>query len=111
MLTLSDITGGYLSGHTADMYNRFKILTSRNTDSFNILLKPEEYEEMCAVLNGLQSQPLVINKSVLDFIMEHRSSLEDLGLLMPRKLAFVNMTTATNLLRYCYFNDKGGLKE
>lgn len=107
-ITLSDITGGYLCGHTAEMFNRFKILTSRNTKNFNILLFVNKFKEMCQIMNGLQSQPFEVNRTLLKFIKTYRNSLEEAGLLMP--LAHVNMTTASLQLRESYFKDEGGLK-
>ena len=105
--TLADLSGGYLSRPTFDIYNRFRIFTSRDLNHFNINLKIPGYERMCTILNNLQSQVFEINKEVLEFIIQNRDRLEELGLLMPRNLANVNLREASDLLRYTYFLDKG----
>lgn len=61
---------------------------------------------MCNVLNELQSQVFEINSQVLLYLQENRDKLEDVGLLMKRSLANVNLFEASDLLRICYFNDK-----
>lgn len=55
-LMLSDMRGGYLSEPTLNIYNRFKLLSSRNISHFNIELHDSKLEEMCFILNGLQKQ-------------------------------------------------------
>lgn len=62
---------------------------------------------MCDVLNTLQSQAFEINSKVLGFICENRDTLEDVGILMNRSLAHVNLQDASDLLRFCYVNDEG----
>lgn len=101
------MVGGYLSGPTGDIYNRFRLLTSRDLSNFYVKLKYPEYQRMCDVLNRLQSQVFEINNRVLGFILENRESLVELGLLMPRNLAFVNLKEVSDLLRLCYVSDEG----
>lgn len=108
-LTLADIKGGYLSGLTGEIYNRFRLLTSRNYNNFYIKLK--EKDELFKVLNTLQSQEFEINNKVLCFIKENRDTLEDVGLLMNRSLSKVNLQEASDLLRFSYVNDNKGVKE
>lgn len=50
--TLADMAGGYLSGPTGDIYNRFRLLTSRDLGHFYIKLNNPGYEHMCDVLNS-----------------------------------------------------------
>lgn len=58
--TLADIEGGYLSGLTGEIYNRFRLLRSHDYD--NIYIKLKDSNRMCNVLNTLQSQVFKINK-------------------------------------------------
>lgn len=62
---------------------------------------------MCDVLNTLQSQAFEINFTLLLFILENRDTLEEVGILMNRSLANVNLQDASDLLRFCYVNDEG----
>lgn len=101
--TLADIEGGYLSGLTGDISNRFRLFTSRDYSHFYIKLNSPR--AMCEVLNTLQSQVFEINSNVLSFIMDNREELEDVGILINRSLAKVNLLAASDLLRLCYFND------
>lgn len=105
--TLADMVGGYLSAPTGEIYNRFRLLTSRDLSSFYVKLKYPEYQCMCDVLNRLQSQMFEINSGVLGFIQQNRESLVELGLLMPRNLAYVNLKEVTDQLRLCYVSDEG----
>ncbi|KAF4394150.1 hypothetical protein G4B88_000661 [Cannabis sativa] len=89
--TLADIEGGYLSGVTGDFYNRFRLLSSHDYENFYILLKDPNL--MCNVLNTLQSQVFERNNNV--------------GILMDRRLAKVNLQGASDLLRSCYANNEG----
>lgn len=103
-VTLSDITGGYLCNHTAEMYNRFKVLTTRNLKYFNVYMTMDQFYERREIMNGLQEQRFTVDSNLLSFIKEERSSLEKAGLLMPSKLASINMTTACLRLREYYFH-------
>ena len=105
--TLADIEGGYLSGLTPEIYHRFRLLTSRDYSHFYIKLKSPK--RMCDVLNKLQSQAFEINSKVLCFILDHRDTLEEVGLLVNRNLAKVNLYDALDLLRSCYFNNLSGV--
>ena len=55
--------GGYLSGLTIEVYNQYRLLTSRNYSHFYITLTSPN--ELCNVLNKLQSQAFQINTKVL----------------------------------------------
>lgn len=69
--TLSDLSGGYLSSPSADFYNSFRLLTTRDSNHFNIK-SPED----CTVL-GLEwaSGSSEINKQVLGFGTAQREGL------------------------------------
>lgn len=105
--TLSEIKGGYISSLTGDMYNGFRLLTSRDYDHFHIKLNNDSSNNVCDVLNSLQSQAFEINTKLLEFIHKNRKTLEDFGILMNQNLSMVNPQKASDLLRICYFNDKG----
>lgn len=90
---------------TLDIYNRFQLISSKNVTNFNIELNEEKINDMCHILNGIQKQGFKINKRMLDFIIQNRDTLERDGLLMPRKLAHVNMKEAYDHLRLAYFNN------
>ncbi|KAI5337831.1 hypothetical protein L3X38_017102 [Prunus dulcis] len=62
---------------------------------------------VCNVLNNLQSQAFEINSKLLEFIQKNHKTLEDVGILMNKNLSRVNLQKASDLLRICYFNDKG----
>ena len=107
--TLADIEGGYLSGLSGDISNRFRLLTSRNYSNFFIKLNSPG--PLLRVLNALQSQAFHINDNMLSFIMNNRETLEDAGILMNRSLARMNLQEASGLLRFCYFDDDAVKKE
>ena len=104
--TFDDMVGGYLSGLSIEVYNQFRLLTSRNYSNFYITLTYPN--ELCNVLNKLQSQAFQINTEVLSFILDenNRSMLEDVGLLVNRNLALVKVKDVCDLLRFLYFNNK-----
>lgn len=103
--TLSDLRGGYLSGPTVEIYHRFQLLSTRDLSHFYVQLHDPEYRKMCDIMNHLQSQAFEINTPFLEFVMEHRHSLEEAGLLMPRELAHVNMKEASDLLKEFYLSN------
>ncbi|KAM3324036.1 hypothetical protein P3S67_005187 [Capsicum chacoense] len=61
---------------------------------------------MCNILNGLQRQGFQINSNILEFIKNHRATLEKVSLLMLGILAHVNLKEAYDLLRKSYFLNK-----
>lgn len=99
---LDELEGGYLGRFTAEFYNRFRLLTSRDYSHFYIKLHSQS--KLC--MNRLQSQAFGINAKVFYFIKENRETLEDVGLLINRRLAHANLEEASKLLRFCYFNDE-----
>ncbi|KAF6146900.1 hypothetical protein GIB67_018553 [Kingdonia uniflora] len=101
--TLADIQGGYLKTLPRDVYNRFRLLTSRDYNHFYIEL--EDHKKVCAPLNSLQIQPFEINSWLLTFILENRSTLEEAGVLVDKRLAHVDEGKAPEILRSLYFKD------
>ena len=61
---------------------------------------------MCDVLNTLQFKVFEINIKVLLFILDNHETLEEVGIIMNRILAKVNLQQASDLLRFRYFNDE-----
>ena len=103
--TLSDLSGGYLSEPTGDIYHRYRVITSQDSSQFNIMLG-DNYESLIGIMNILQSEPYTINSSLLTFIENNRDLLEELGLLMPRFLASLNQKEALDILRQSFDEDK-----
>lgn len=106
--TLEDIEGGYLSGLSGDIYNRFRIFSSKSLAHFYIEML--QSQKMCETLNGMQSQCFKVNSHVLEFIRSNRDTLEEVGLLVRRGLSRVNLHEASNLLRVSYYKNDGGIK-
>lgn len=102
---LSDMSGGYLSGPTFEIYNRFQVISSHNLNNFNIELHDCKLKEMCSILNGLQTEGFQINKKMLEYIKSNRETFEKVGLLMPRKLVHINVKEAYDHLRELYFRN------
>lgn len=106
--TLEDIEGGYLSGLSGDIYNRFRIFSSKSLAHFYIEM--QQSQRMCFTLNEMQSQCFKVNSHVLEFIRSNRETLEEVGLLVRRGLSRVNLQEASNLLRVSYYQNDGGIK-
>lgn len=105
-ITLSDIRGGYVHLGSGEMYNRFNILTTRNPEYFNLYFNYQEFLHVAPIMNGLQSQPFVVNSDFLNFIKANRPAFEEAGLLSPEKLAHINMAEACLKLRDAHFNNE-----
>ena len=108
-ITLNDIEGGYLNSYSGELYNSFRLLTSHDVSTFYIILN--KAEAMCNVLSTLQSQVFEINRDFLDFIKVNRNRLEEVGLLVDRRLSKLNIQKASDKLRSLYFNDEVVKKE
>jgi hypothetical protein len=105
--TMSDLSGGYLSGLTGDIYDRYRLLSSGNVHHFYIDISREEnYESICRVMNKLQGQAFQINSDWLKFILKNEKLLVDSGYLMPKFLASLNIKEASFLLREFYMKDE-----
>lgn len=102
--SLSDLTGGYLSGQTDDL-SRYRLLSSNNINNYYIDIK-EDYNRVCNIMNKLQGQPFKINSKWLYYINDFYSDFVDSGLLMPKFLNNVNMKEISTLLREFYMNNE-----
>lgn len=108
--TLTDLYGGYLSKPIGDFYiQRYRLLTSRDYEHFNITLG-YDYKKLCEAMNFLQKQAFTINEDMLNFINNNYEILVKLGLLMPRILASLNIAKSIELLRVFYLADESVMK-
>lgn len=105
--TLSDLSGGYLSNPTVEMYDRYRLLSSGDLNHFYIDIgRGNNYETLCNVMNKLQSQAFQINSDWLRYIIENESLLVEYGYIMPRFLSSLNIKDVSDLLREFYMKDK-----
>nr|GEU96662.1 NADH-plastoquinone oxidoreductase subunit 7, chloroplastic [Tanacetum cinerariifolium] len=49
---LADLKGGYLTGRSANISDRYGFLSSKNVKNFQVLLN-DEYEALCSIMNAL----------------------------------------------------------
>lgn len=101
--TLSDLTGGYLCEPTGEMYDRYRLLSSGDIKNFDIEFETHNqcYENLCVVMNKLQSQAFEINSDWLKYLKENVVSN---GLLMP--VASLTQNDVTGILREFYMKDE-----
>lgn len=105
--TLSDISGGYLSAPSGEMYDRYRLLSSGDLNNFYIDFGIDNnHEELCSVMNQLQRQPFVINSNWLKFLKKNDKFFVDNGYLMPEFLASMNLQEVSTLLRSCHMQDE-----
>lgn len=110
--TVSDLSGGYLCEPTAEMYNRYRLLTSHDVNQFYIdISEGDNCSKLCEVMNKLQSEKFKINRCMLDIIYENYELLVEKGLIFPEFLSRVNNKEVSSLLRKYYLNDQVISKE
>lgn len=102
--SLSDLTGGYLSSPTSEMYDRYRLLSSSNLHNFYLELNNPK--KLCEIMNFLQSQSFKINTEWLLYLLDNRNLLVDYGLLAPDYVAFINIMDVSGNLRELYMNDE-----
>lgn len=102
--SLSDLTGGYLSSPTSEMYDRYRLLSSSNLHNFYLELNNPD--KLCEIMNCLQSQSFKINTEWLCYLFENRKIFVDYGLLAPDFVAFINLMDVSGKLRELYMNDE-----
>lgn len=100
---LSDIRGGYLSSLTGDADERYRLLSSHNIDHFYIELN-ENYEDLCMIMNKLQSQPFEVNSSFLSYIRSNESLLVDQGLILPIFLSKLKIKDVYEIFKNKYYS-------
>lgn len=101
--SLSDLTGGYLSNPTSEMYDRYKLLSSTNLHNFYLELK--EPDKLCAIMNCLQSKPFQIKTGFLIYLIRNEKTFVDHGLLAPGFVAYMNIMDCTSKLRELYMKN------
>ena len=105
--TLSDLSGGYLSGPTGEIYDRYRLLSTGDINNFYIDIGREEnYMDLCRVMNKLQRQAFQINSDWLKYIQDNEDLLVEYGYLMPRFLASMNIKDVSILLREFHMKDE-----
>lgn len=105
--TLSDLSGGYLSGPTGEIYDRYRLLSSGNIKNFYIDIGREDnYKNLCRVMNKLQRQAFQINSYFLKILLDLENQFVDGGYLMPSFLASMNIKDVSILLREFYMKDE-----
>ncbi|XP_058075836.1 probable DNA-directed RNA polymerase [Magnolia sinica] len=104
---LSDLTGGYLSGPTGELYDRYRLLTTGNIHHFYInISRKGNYEKLCSVMNKQQRQAFQINSDWLKYLKENEDKFVEIGLLMPKFLASMNIKDVSILLREFHMKDE-----
>lgn len=113
---MHDLVGGYYtySLKSSMLVNRYRMLTSREYNHFNIRFTSlESCRTLCVTITLLQSEPFIINSLLLSYVKEHQDLLVQKGLLMPPFLANVNPSSLYDILRgelLLEENQKGKLK-
>jgi sulfatase maturation enzyme AslB (radical SAM superfamily) len=103
--TLSDLIGGYLSGPTGEIYDRYRLLSSGDLSHFFIYIG-SNYEKLCNVMNNLQRQAFKINSEYLQYLQDNYKVFVEYGFLMPQFLSSLNIKDASDLLREFYMKDE-----
>lgn len=106
--TLSDLSGGYLSGPTGEIYDRYRLLSSGSLHHYflDIGRGKGDYKKLCDIMNKLQNQAFQINRDWLLYILKNENLLVEYGYLKPRFLVSVNFQKASDLLREFHMKDK-----
>src|SRR5581483_7999524 len=100
---LSDLRGGYLTSPSSELYDSYKLLSTKNINNFYIDIKMPT--EMCNIMNSLQAQPFKINKKILEFINTYYSHFVRYGLLKPKFIVDIDLKEASEILRDFYMKD------
>lgn len=110
-LSISDLSGGYLTNERGQLYDGYRMLSSSNLQNFYIYFgsikdrnTTEKADTLCESINWLQRQAFKINSSFLSFITQNVDKMVLNGLLMPEFLSNIPMNDAIKLLRECYMN-------
>ena len=100
---LSDLRGGYLSSLTADIDERYRLLSSHNIDHFYLELN-KDYDQLCNIMNKLQSQPFKVNSLFLKYIRDNESILVEHGLLLPSFLSKLKFKDIYEIFKNKYYS-------
>lgn len=106
--TLSDLSGGYLSGPTGEIYDRYRLLSSGSLHHYFIDIGrgKGDYLKLCDIMNKLQNQAFQINRDWLNYIIDNENLFVEYGYLKPRFLVFLNFLKASDLLREFHMKDE-----
>ncbi|XP_020594099.1 uncharacterized protein LOC110034152 [Phalaenopsis equestris] len=106
--TLSDLSGGYLSGPTGEIYDRYRLLSTGSLHHYSLYIGrgKGDSKKLCGVMNTLQGQAFKINSDWLKYILENENSFVEYGYLKPRFLVSLNLKKAYDLLREFHMKDK-----
>jgi len=107
---LSDLSGGYLSMPTKEMYARYRLLSSTDKNHFYIDIE-DNYLYLCRVMNKLQSQAFQINSKWLNYILLNKKLLVENGFLMPEFLVNLDLLKVSSKLREYHMNDVAGIQK
>ncbi|GAB2288714.1 hypothetical protein Dimus_023029, partial [Dionaea muscipula] len=103
---ISDLVGGYLSAPTGEIYDRYRMLSTDDINHFYIHFgNNEKYNDLRDVMNKLQRQDFKINSDWLIVIRKGEKGFVELGYLMARFLADMNINDVSILLRETYMKD------
>ena len=99
---MSDLVGGYYTtSNRASMFiNRYRVLTSREYENFNIQFASKDTCEMlCGLVTVLQNVKFIIKSKHLRYVKENQDLLVQKGLLMHPFLTNVNPSNMYDILR------------
>ncbi|GKC07566.1 DNA-dependent RNA polymerase [Tanacetum coccineum] len=102
--TLGDLKGGYLTGRTANISDRYSLLSSKNVKNFRVLLN-DEHEALCSIMNALQRQAFKINEEHLKYIKDNYQLLVNCNMLQPKFLCCINTKDIAEVLKKAFLND------
>ena len=104
--TLSDLSGGYLSAPSGDIYDRYRLLSSGDISHFYIDISGKDNAtNLCRVMNTLQSQAFQINSVWLQYIKSNENKFLEYGYILPSFLASINISKVSTLLREYHLKD------
>ncbi|KAL8553268.1 hypothetical protein ACS0TY_001800 [Phlomoides rotata] len=113
-LNISDLYGGYLKGHSTEIYGQYRIFSSVNINNFIIYFgknkdkkSHDKADSLCNIMNKLQKQAFKINKFFLNEMTSNVHFYVGNGFLMPSYLNNININgCVTTILRDYYLNNK-----
>ncbi|GJX89886.1 DNA-dependent RNA polymerase [Tanacetum coccineum] len=102
--TLADLKGGYLTGRTANISDRYSLLSSKIVKNLRVLLN-DEHEALCSIMNALQRQAFKINEEHLKYIKDNYQLLVNCNMLQPKFLCCINTKDIAEVLKKAFLND------
>lgn len=97
---LSYLRGGYFCFKKKEIVEGVRLLSTPNSSHYDIRFKKiEDARRLCNIMNALQAVPFKINTPWLETIKNDFSSLVKVGLLMPKDLHSMTVSSACEILR------------